>query len=572
MAGLARDLVVTVAPFGDVRARLSIPVQGKWAEFSFWRKEVDEEFPSGQSEVPEPWACSDQNAAAAIQWVLDLDVRAGNQVERGGRVTKRIPASDPTPMRALRDTEPAPKYRDYRRQSGELIRPLLMAAPQDAGLYPYQIEGVEWLIAHRAAILADDMGLGKTPQAIAALRRLISAGVTRTALVVSPKTLLANWESELSRWAPELSYARLTPAGKEREEAWDAVVGRVHVIVTNYEQLRDPAIALKRTSPVIIADEAHRIRNLSSLVTKGVRTLDRSRFWALTGTPIERHTSDLATLLSTIHPDRFARRDASLTPGVLRGRARPYILRRLKDDVLDQLPAVVETIEILELTGQQAASYRTTLRALEKGRASVEQLARMNELRTICDYDPRTKASIKAERIAEIIAEIRAAGEKAVVFSYLLEPLRLLAERLGPGESTIVEGSQAAEERDAVLSSFRKDAALTTLLASSRVASEGLTLTEANHVIFFNEWWNPSANAQARDRVVRIGQRRGVRVYKFRCRGTIEEALARILEAKRETFEVVIDRLAEPAPSVTDEIAPFVAEIGREVSNLAERG
>ena len=142
----------------------------------------------------------------------------------------------------------------------------------------------------------------------------------------------------------------------------------------------------------------------------------------------------------------------------------------------------------------------------------------------------------------------RRSGEKAVVFSHRLEPLRELqyriAERWGSAAAVLLVGEMDHENRERSVLYFRSDERALALLASIRVGGEGLTLVEANHVFLFNQWWNPSANDQARDRVVRIGQRRGVRVYRFCCRGTIEEALESILEAKRELFTEVVERLA----------------------------
>jgi conjugative relaxase-like TrwC/TraI family protein len=205
--------------------------------------------------------------------------------------------------------------------------------------------------------------------------------------------------------------------------------------------------------------------------------------------------------------------------------------------------AVRDALAAHPTAGQDQAAM---VRDLCQGAA---MLVLINELRTICDYDPATGVSCKADRIAEIIGNIAAAGEKAVVFSYLLKPLDLLEERLKQTGilSAQLQGSMSLAEREAEIRRFRGDSTVPALLASSRIGGEGLTLTEANHVIFVNEWWNPSANSQARDRVVRLGQRRGVRVYRFRCRDTIEETLDRILEKKTHTFTSIIDRLADTA-------------------------
>ena len=236
------------------------------------------------------------------------------------------------------------------------------------------------------------------------------------------------------------------------------------------------------------------------------------------------------------------------------------MLRRLKQDVLNELPDVIDTKELVELTARQRRAYSSARsRPLSKDVSDV--LQRLTLLRSICDVDPRSGSSSKLDRVVEILQSVREAEEKAVVFSYLLQPLDVLAQRLNRGEPhlavVILTGALSIDERERALRKFKSDESITALLCSSRVGGEGLTLTEANHVIFINEWWNPSANAQARDRVVRLGQERIVHVHRFRCRGTIEESLEKILNRKSEAFANIVDALvvgAEPADSESKEL------------------
>jgi len=467
----------------------------------------------------------------------------------GGVVSKWVPVRHPQPIRLKTFNPSISDYREIRQSSGDLIRPLLLAPADLKDLRPFQLRGVEWLVDNERGILADDMGLGKTVQAISALRILFRTGLASSALVLCPKSLLTNWEEEFSRWAPELSRLRVVPSGHIRDEAWQIILGKVHVVLTNYEQMRDPPeVLLKLGTDVVIADEAHHIRKVGSLVAQGIRRLKWRRFWALTGTPIERDPADLATLLSTIEPDRYSVSDKVLHPASLRAQVRPYILRRLKSEVLAELPEVLESKQTLDLLPSQRSAYRRVIGRLGREDES-GILAAINQLRTLCDYDERTGNSSKADRILEILQEIQHAEEKAVVFSYLLRPLEILVDRIsrvqGRHSAVQLRGDMSPAARDEVLLAFKSKPEVTTLLCSSRIGGEGLTLTEANHVIFFNEWWNPSANIQARDRVVRIGQRRGVRVYSFKCKDTIEENLEVILESKSKIMVDLVDRLAE---------------------------
>lgn len=512
------------------------------------------------ADAPLDQACRDAPLARAVTRILTLDESSLRDLMSGHQVVKWIPSSDPAPLSPLSPDATREDFWSLRQTSGQLVRPMLVAEPMTPGLMGFQREGVDWLLGTPAGILADDMGLGKTVQAIAAMRVLFARGDIAQALILCPRSLLANWEAELARWAPELTRTRVVPSAGLREAAWSALRDRVHVLITNYEQMRQVPEALRK-APVdlVVADEAHRLRNADALATKGLRRVEATRFWALTGTPIERDPTDLSTLLSLLVPTEFAESDSRAPRALLRARARPYVLRRRKDDVLTELPDVVDSKEILELSDAQRTAYRSAVRDA-KGTGGTGLLAVINRCRLICDYDPDTLESAKADRICELLEDIRLSGEKAVVFSHLLKPLEILRKRLGSSGISLV-GEMNNTERERAVSAFRGNAGITVLLASSKVASEGLTLTEANHVIFFNEWWNPSSNAQARDRVVRIGQTRGVRVYRFRSRSTIEESLDRILTRKSRVFDDVIERLAAPRADGDEEVIALAMEL-----------
>ena len=490
---------------------------------------------------------------SAAAWALDLDAQYRDLLLAGHRPRVVVPEPRRTTVgRVQRET--LADYRNLQLSVGELIRPLLLAPPTLDDLYPFQRQGVEWLVGRRSGILADDMGLGKTVQVIAAMRVLFNRTEIRTALIVCPKGLIATWGRELGRWAPELGVAVLTPPASLREDAWKMVTGRCHVLLTNYEQLRTPPSVLKSTAPdLIVADEAHRLRNRGARVTSGSFQLEPERFWALTGTPLERDLEDLAPLLSLIAPKSFAPTDAKLHPSSLRSRARPYVLRRRKQEVLDELPPVRDTTEMLDLSAAQERAYRAAItRHRRTGRAG-DELALLTRLQTLCDLDPESRESCKVERVLALLARIRQQQEKALVFSYRLAPLRELQRRVrdrwGADAAVLLVGEMDNAEREQAVTRFRNDERALALLTSSRVGAEGLTLIEANHVFLFNQWWNPSANDQARDRVVRIGQRRAVRVYRFCCRGTIEEALERILASKKDLFAETVERLAQDEKS-----------------------
>lgn len=488
--------------------------------------------------------------SVAAEWALDLDVQYRDLLQLGHRIQIRVPFK----FKSLAVRPKQQTVEDYwrlRLPVGELLNPMFRNLPDmHRLLYPFQREGVQWLLKQTSAILADDMGLGKTVQAISAIRVLFNRAKVRTGLVVCPKSLIANWEREFRQWAPELGVAVLTPDARIREKAWAALARRRHVLITNYEQLRDPPRVLLRVPPdLIVADEAHRLRNRNAQLTSGNVKLRPKRYWALTGTPLERDLEDLATLLSVVAPRDFGPNDGKLHPSSLRSRARPYILRRRKEDVLSQLPVVMETNEELDLSEAQKKAYRAAVNYYRSTNRVGDELALLTRLLSLCDMEPKSKDSCKIDRIIDLLEEINNQQEKAVVFSYRLAPLRELERRMtqkwGSKSTELLVGEMDARSRDDAVSRFQNSDDVLALLASSRVGSEGLTLVEANHVFFFNQWWNPSANNQAKDRVVRIGQKRRVQVHRFWCRGTIEDSLKRILESKQELFDDTVERFAE---------------------------
>ena len=445
------------------------------------------------------------------------------------------------------DFDPRPGHERNCDRRLRRVLPLLLPPGVKDDLYPFQRSGVAWLLRTPKAILADDMGLGKTIQVIAAVRRLYRYGRIESCLVVAPRTLLTNWLAETDRWAPELIAQRLDFTNRTFTPArWRGAVARAHVLLASYEDLRGLWDDLEGQPPdLIVADEAHRLRKAESLTYGSMREIAAPRFWALSGTPVERDAQDLACLLSLLEPRRFAIDDHRHGIDALRARVRPYLLRRTKDLVLPELPEVTEHIESVELHSSQRLAYARELSSVGR-RFEDGYLALFNKLRSICDLDPGTGESSKLDRVEELIESASADGDKTVVFSYMLEPLRQLHTRLAARRGSIaalLTGGQSLDERRRSVDRFKMQPDCWALLASTRVASEGLTLTEANRVVFINRWWNPSTNSQAVDRVVRIGQRKPVSVHYLTCVNTVEDRLQPMLDRKETTFEQLIEAL-----------------------------
>jgi SNF2 family DNA or RNA helicase len=407
-------------------------------------------------------------------------------------------------------------------------------------LLPFQVYGVDWLSSLDRAMLADDMGLGKTFQALAGISKMILEGEVTRILIICPRSLVFTWYAEIKKWTPYLSATAVIPSGNAAESVWKSRTGKSQIIITSYEQLRTNSNYMIEQAQLVVCDEAHKLRNRSSNLSQSFRNLSPQKVWFLTGTPVERDSEDFATLFSLLLPKIFTPSDHKLGIDILKSRAKPYLLRRRKSEVLKELPPMLERQEFLELSTEQARSYREMLSDSE-----TSTLVKFGKLRHICDLDPVTGTSTKLDRIQELLEEISNLGEKAVIFSYWRKPLTALSEILekkSPGSTQLLTSEMDLVQRDLAIQNFKNRNV--TLLASAKIASEGLTLVEANHAIFINRWWNPSSNEQARDRIRRLGQQRTTYMYSFTTIDTIEEKLDEILNRKEITNEDLVNAMS----------------------------
>jgi SNF2 family DNA or RNA helicase len=441
-----------------------------------------------------------------------------------------------------------------------LLQPPLENLLQDQSLrlssrpYPYQMEGIAFLMPRHAALLADEMGLGKTMQAILALRLLFQAGIIRRALIVCPKSLVHNWARELRQWAEDLPFEIIGGTARQRRASWR--ISNTPVKLVNYEILtRDEELA---TNPqgrfdVVVLDEAQRIKNGDSKTARVARAIPRQRSWALTGTPVENRPEDLTNLFAFVDPHRVPR---DTPPRQLPELTADAILRRTKDEVLADLPPKTIRDTYLDLTPAQRDAYNLAekegvvrLNALGDTITIQHVFELILRLKQICNFDPLTGESAKLEQLQADLAEVADSGRKAVVFSQWVQPLEILARKLRTLGPLLFHGQIPAANRPPVLEQFRQDPGKHVLLMSYGTGSVGLNLPFANYVFLFDRWWNPAVEDQAINRTHRIGQCNPVFVTRFIAEDTIEGRIAEVLEKKRELFSELIEQ-NEPPPAL----------------------
>jgi SNF2 family DNA or RNA helicase len=456
----------------------------------------------------------------------------------------------------------------------------------EAVLRPYQRRGVSWLAflagLRVGGVLADDMGLGKTLQVLAleAHERGGSGDDAadapppdRPTLLVAPTSVVGTWQREAERFAPSLRVAVHHGAGRDRGDL-SGVLAAHDLVVTSYGTLtRDVAELSRHRWHRLVLDEAQLVKNNRSRAARAVRTIDAGHRLALTGTPVENRLAELWSIMDAVNPGLLgtvtAFRDRYAVPIERHGRTdvarrlqtavRPFLLRRVKTDptVVDDLPEKIETIERCPLTAEQASLYQVvvdemteTLHEMETAGKGIERrgkvLAALTKLKQVCDHPALLlhdgsalgRRSGKLARVEEIVAEILAAGEKALLFTQFAEFGDMLAPHLAARfgvEVAWLHGGTSRKARDRMVEAFQdpSGAGPPLFLLSLKAGGTGLTLTAAQHVVHLDRWWNPAVEDQATDRAFRIGQKRTVNVRKLMCGGTVEERIDDLIAGKR---------------------------------------
>ena len=445
----------------------------------------------------------------------------------------------------------------------------------EATLRGYQEDGFRWLGTLErlgfGGILADDMGLGKTLQVIAHVLAQKEAGRGGCTLVVCPASLVYNWMSEISRFAPGLAAVAVLGTKAARRVLIGGHEG-ADVLVTSYDLLRRD---VEEYAPLhlsrVVLDEAQYIKNPKAQVTRAVKCLDADVRLALTGTPIENRLAELWSIFDFLMPgylgtrEEFAKRyegpvEAGEHDGrrLLRCAIGPFVLRRLKSEVLADLPEKTESVVYSQMSPRQRKLYLATQDRLAlqvqhmdkggpRGPERLKVLAELTRLRQIC-CDPRLcldgyeGGSAKLETCLELVSQARDAGHRVLVFSQFASMLDLIGQRLSAAHVTWFQltGRTSKEARERLVRRFQAGEA-DVFLVSLKAGGVGLNLTAADVVIHYDPWWNVAAQDQATDRAYRIGQRRDVSVMRLVVEGTVEEKIVRMQEAKRDLAASVLD-------------------------------
>jgi superfamily II DNA or RNA helicase len=472
-------------------------------------------------------------------------------------------------------------------ESGQGLPPVAPSPSVNATLRHYQLDGLAWMDFLRRArlggVLADDMGLGKTLQALTLLQNELDAGrIDRPSLVVVPTSLIGNWHAEAQRFAPGLKVVVLH--GPQRHTKFKRMAG-AHLVITSYPlAVRDIATLGGQDWHYLILDEAQRIKNARSqaaLALKGLRARHRL---CLSGTPLENHLGELWSLMDFVCPGLLGseamfrehyrtpieKRQETFAAGQLARRVRPFILRRTKLQVAQELPAKTESTLRVELSGAQADLYETVRATMDKklrdaiekqglARSQIMVLDALLKLRQVC-CDPRLlktgreegaapakmPPSAKLELLMDLLPTLVEDGRRVLLFSQFTEMLSLIEAEITKLKLPYLKLTGESNDRAGLVAQFQTGT-VPLFLISLKAGGVGLNLTAADTVILYDPWWNPAVEQQAIDRAYRIGQDKPVFVYKLIASGTVEDKMIELQARKAGLADLLLSGVASDA-------------------------
>ncbi|MBK0149558.1 SNF2 helicase associated domain-containing protein, partial [Bacillus sp. S74] len=435
----------------------------------------------------------------------------------------------------------------------------------NAEMRKYQVYGFEWMktLAHYrfGGILADDMGLGKTLQSIAFIDSVLTEIREKKLpiLVVSPSSLVYNWFSELKKFAPHIRAVIADGNQAERRKILKDIT-EFDVVITSYPLLRRDIRLYARPFHTLFLDEAQAFKNPTTQTARAVKTIQAEYRFGLTGTPVENSLEELWSIFHVVFPELLPGRKefGDLRREDIAKRVKPFVLRRLKGDVLNELPEKIEHLQSSELLPDQKSLYAAylaklreeTLKHLDKEtlrKNKIRILAGLTRLRQICCHpalfvDDYKGSSAKFEQLLEILEECRSTGKRILIFSQFTKMLSIIGRELNRQAIPYfyLDGSTPAQDRVELCDRFNEGEG-DLFLISLKAGGTGLNLTGADTVILYDLWWNPAVEQQAADRAYRMGQKNTVQVIKLVAQGTIEEKMHELQESKKNLIAEVIE-------------------------------
>lgn len=446
-------------------------------------------------------------------------------------------------------------------------------------LRDYQKFGFQWMktLAHYGfgGILADDMGLGKTVQSITFLLSVLSEIREQKlpAIIVAPASLLYNWRNEIKKFAPSIRAAIVDGTKEERNQRLHEL-SDIDVLITSYPLLRRDHEQFEAESfHTLILDEAQTFKNYTTQTAQVVKRLKAKHRFALTGTPVENRAEELWSIYHIVFPELFPGRKEylDLTRETIAKRARPFLLRRLKTEVLTELPAKIESLQSASLLPEQKKLYVAYLAELQQETVKhlynkrdfqknrIKILAGLTRLRQLCCHpalfvEGYQGSSAKLEQLLEIIEECRNAGKRVLLFSQFTQMLGIIGRELGYHGVPFfyLDGQTPVAERVELCNRFNQGER-DLFLMSLKAGGTGLNVTGADTVILYDLWWNPAVEQQAADRAYRIGQKNVVQVIRLVAEGTVEEKMYELQQKKKNLIEEIITPGEETISSLTEE-------------------
>jgi len=471
--------------------------------------------------------------------------------------------------------------RAFRRLLNDMRNPDNIDFPVPDSMKPilreYQTYGYQWLktLAHYrlGGILADEMGLGKTVQSIAFLVSVLpeirQSG--QPALIVCPASVMYNWREELRRFAPEL---RCSIADGDKAERSQTIkrTEQIDVLITSYPLLRmDGLLYAKQIYHTLILDEAQAFKNYTTLTAQSVKMLQARYRFALTGTPIENSLEELWSIYDTVIPGLLpGRREfGELSRETIARRVRPFMLRRLKRDVLKELPDKIESLQASELLPEQKKLYAAYLAMLQEetlkhldqnsfNKNRIKILAGMTRLRQLCCHpglflEDYAGSSAKLEQLLELTQECIDSGRRILIFSQFTSMLAIIGRELAELGLPYfyLDGATPARERVELCARFN-EGENNIFLISLKAGGTGLNLHGADTVILYDMWWNPAVEQQAADRAHRIGQKKVVQLIRLVSKDTLEEKMYELQQKKLSLIEEIVQPGEEALSSLTE--------------------